>query len=141
MPPALDDALTKNMLQLLSYSPILLIFNGLWMISNRQIFDSWVNSISTTTDLMETGHTLKSMINRVQPSSPLLMICFVFLVIILIRNYFYSTLRKWGFTITKTEIVVDEDLPNFYEAVKLGDADWMVYENKNLRENYGFDML
>ena len=35
MPPALDDALTKNMLQLLSYSPILLIFNGLWMISNR----------------------------------------------------------------------------------------------------------
>jgi hypothetical protein len=31
-------------------------------------------------------------------------------------------------------------LPNFFNAVKLSDADWMVYENKNLRENYGFSM-
>jgi len=35
MPPALDDALTKNTLELLSYSPLLFLFNGLWMISNR----------------------------------------------------------------------------------------------------------
>ena len=35
LPPALDDALTKNMLNLLSYSPILLLLNGLWMLSNK----------------------------------------------------------------------------------------------------------
>jgi hypothetical protein len=32
-------------------------------------------------------------------------------------------------------------LPNFFKTVKLSDADWMVYENKNLRENYGFNMI
>ena len=37
--------------------------------------------------------------------------------------------------------MVDEDLPNFFEAVKLVDADWLVYENKNLRENYGFSFV
>lgn len=52
----------------------------------------------------------------------------------------YQTLVKWGYTLTRTEIVVDEDLPNFFEAVKLSDADWMVYENQNLRKGYGFGM-
>jgi len=37
--------------------------------------------------------------------------------------------------------VVDENLPNFFEAVKLSDADWMVFENMNLRENYGFQFI
>ena len=69
------------------------------------------------------------------------MICFLFVIIIALRSYIYSRLRKWGYTLTKTEIVVDEDLPNFFNAVKLSDADWMVYENRNLRENYGFSML
>ena len=35
LPPALDDALTRNMIKLLSYSPILFLLNGLWMLSNR----------------------------------------------------------------------------------------------------------
>ena len=38
MPPALDDQMTKNALSLLSYSPVLLLVNGYWMLSNKQIF-------------------------------------------------------------------------------------------------------
>ena len=34
MPPAMDDMLTKNALNLLSYSPILFLLNGYWMYSN-----------------------------------------------------------------------------------------------------------
>ena len=47
-------------------------------------------------------------------------------------------MNKWGFTMSSNEIEVDENLPNFFEAVKLSDADWVVYENSNLRDNYGF---
>lgn len=43
MPPAMDDQMTKNALSLLSYSPILLLMNGYWMLSNKQIFDSELN--------------------------------------------------------------------------------------------------
>jgi len=43
MPPALDDLLTKNAINLLIFSPILLLLNGFWMLSNKQFFDSSVN--------------------------------------------------------------------------------------------------
>ena len=46
-----------------------------------------------------------------------------------------------GYTITSHEIAVDENLPNFFEAVKLSDADWIVFENMNLRKNYGFNFI
>ena len=43
-----------------------------------------------------------------------------------------------GYTISQNKISVDENLPNFFQAVKLSDADWMVFENMNLRNQYGF---
>ena len=71
----------------------------------------------------------------------MLLIALAFIIIIVLRVMIYPTLTKWGFTLTRTEIIVDEDLPNFFQAVKLSDADWMVFENSNLRENYGFSMI
>jgi len=38
LPPALDDKLTKNMIALLYYAPLLMLFNGYWMLSNPEIF-------------------------------------------------------------------------------------------------------
>ena len=35
LPPALDDKLTENALNMLSLSPFLLLANGYWMLSNR----------------------------------------------------------------------------------------------------------
>ena len=71
----------------------------------------------------------------------MILICLAFIIMIGLRVTIYRYLTKWGYTMTKTEIVVDEDLPNFFKAIKLSDADWMVFENKNLREGYGFSMI
>ena len=60
------------------------------------------------------------------------------IIIIFVMRFFYRILERNGFTITSNQINVDENLPNFFQAVKLSDADWMVYENSNLRNNYGF---
>ena len=35
MPPALDNLLTNNCLQVMSYSPILFLLNGFWMLGNK----------------------------------------------------------------------------------------------------------
>ena len=35
-------------------------------------------------------------------------------VIVVLRRKFYHLLEKWGYTLTSAEIVVDEDLPNFF---------------------------
>lgn len=36
------------------------------------------------------------------------------------------------------EICVDEDLPNFFTAIKLSQADELLEEQINMRENFGF---
>ena len=47
-------------------------------------------------------------------------------------------MQKWGFVISTNVIEVDENLPNFFNAVKLADADWFVSESNYLKENYKF---
>jgi hypothetical protein len=39
----MDDRMTVNAMTLLSYTPILFLFNGYWMLSNRQMFMNEVN--------------------------------------------------------------------------------------------------
>ena len=68
----------------------------------------------------------------------MLLIAIPMIIIIFVMRFFYRILERNGFTITSNQINVDENLPNFFQAVKLSDADWMVYENSNLRNNYGF---
>jgi len=50
LPPSLDDKLTKNAIDLLKWAPLLLCFNGYWMISNKQIF------MNTWEFIEKTGH-------------------------------------------------------------------------------------
>ena len=38
LPPAMDDTMTENSIKMLSYTPILFLMNGYWMLSNRQMF-------------------------------------------------------------------------------------------------------
>ena len=90
---------------------------------------------------METDHNVKSMLTELQPSTPLVTLSFLFVVIVFMRLTVYPWLIRKGFTLTRAQIEVDEDLPHFFSAVKLSDADWVVYENKNLRETYGFDIV
>lgn len=43
MPPAMKNEISRNAMNILSYLPILYITNGVWMLSNKQIFDNFVN--------------------------------------------------------------------------------------------------
>ena len=63
---------------------------------------------------MVTGHTMESLFAKLQPATPMLLISLAFIIIIVLRATVYDYLTKWGYTLTKTEIVVDEDLPNFF---------------------------
>ena len=140
MPPALDDQMTKNALSMLAYSPVLLMMNGYWMLSNKQIFDSELNSLSTVTENMLTGHTFDTLF-VLDHAFPLLVLSLSVLFLILFSKIFVESMRRWGFVISKREIVVDENLPNFFTAVTLAEADWIIAENQNLREVYGFNMM
>lgn len=42
----MDDTMTLNAMNLLSYTPIMFLFNGYWMLSNRQLFENVINSLT-----------------------------------------------------------------------------------------------
>jgi len=89
---------------------------------------------------MLSGHTW-STVTQVNQATPILLISMAFVVIVVLRLFFYEQLTKMGFTLSSNDIEVDENLPNFFNAVKLGDADWLVSENKYMRERYGFNFV
>lgn len=39
-------------------------------------------------------------------------------------------LLKWGFSMSQDELEVDEDLPNFFTALMLSEADKIIAENR-----------
>lgn len=65
----------------------------------------------------------------------LLLLIPIFIIMVL-RTVAYPMLARWGFVISTNEITVDENLPNFFAAVKLKDADWFVSEANYLEKQY-----
>ena len=59
-------------------------------------------------------------------------------IIIIMQTFFKKTLRNWGFSFGGGKINVDENLPYFFNSIKLGDADWLIAENRVLKNEYGF---
>ena len=58
LPPALDDKLTQNLIKMLAFSPLFMLLNGYWMLSNEQMFNNKESWIPTYLARMPAGHTL-----------------------------------------------------------------------------------
>jgi hypothetical protein len=52
-------------------------------------------------------------------STPLLVMAAASIFIRFTQIVFSNQLQKWGFTMSAKDIMVDEDLPNFFTAVRL----------------------
>ena len=61
-------------------------------------------------------------------AAPLLLVAACAGGIRLVQACFAAKLRGWGFTMESDDIRVDEDLPNFFRAIKLSQADEVVKE-------------
>ena len=56
LPPSMDDRMTANAMRLFNYTPILFLFNGYWMLSNRQIFQNDINQLEFSNNQMTSSH-------------------------------------------------------------------------------------
>lgn len=118
LPPAMDDKMTANAVTLMSLSPIIFLINGYWMLSNKQMFENVINSKHSSEEEMPSGHDLGSLAEMSQ-ATPMLLISITLIVIHLGRSYFYEQMAALGYSITSTTIEVDENLPNFFNAIRL----------------------
>jgi hypothetical protein len=70
MPPAMDDSLSTNALNKLKWAPLFLLFNGFWMLDNRQIFaNTWAYK-ERLSDSMASKHIFNGI--EINWSTPLL---------------------------------------------------------------------
>lgn len=93
LPPMMDATMTYNAIRLLKYMPILFLWNGYWMLSNRQIFENIINKVQFSTQEMESSHTISSTIWVMRPTTPMLLFCFVNMVIGILRTFIPDKLQ------------------------------------------------
>lgn len=137
-PPAMDDALSKSVLSILKFAPIFLLFNGFWMLDNRQYFDNvWIYKNKVTHNMMS-GHFPNFKVNQ---ASPMLLAGFLCLVIVLIQMVVPDDmLKRSGFTMAREDMQVDEDLPNFFKALPISQSDMLIAEHEHMQAEYGFEL-
>lgn len=136
-PPALDDRLTKNTIEMVKFAPLLMLFNSYWMLSNQQIFKNKVTPIMNSSQHMVSNHEVEL---RVDWDTPVLLMSFAAIFLLKVQNLLGDRLIRLGFTMQAKVLEVDEDLPNFFKTVKLSQAYEIVAEEKNMRYNYGFGL-
>jgi len=85
---------------------------------------------------MKSSHYLTS-INNINWATPVALMAASAVFLIVFTKVFNDYLMQWGFSLQEKEIEVDEDLPNFFTCVKLSQADEVVLEENNMRENFG----
>jgi predicted PP-loop superfamily ATPase len=61
--------------------------------------------------------------------------------IFILQTFFNDLLSKFGFGFTDVEIEVDENLPNFFNAVKLSEREFITKENSYYKANYAMPLL
>lgn len=88
---------------------------------------------------MLSGHTFDTI--KVDQSSPLLLIGLAIFMIIMLQTFFKRQLKAWGYSFGGAKINVDENLPFYFTSIKLQEADWLLKENENLRDEYGFSII
>lgn len=69
---------------------------------------------------------------------PMQLFLFAHIVILIIMSFANKWMQKLGFTLGTKDIEIDEDLPNFFKAVSLGQANEVVMRDQYLMDVYGF---
>lgn len=120
LPPAMNDSIMGQVLNVLKFSPLFLIFNSFWMMDNKQMFDNQWNYKLYSLDRMPSGHLVT---HRIGQSSPLFYVCMTSICLLILQFVIPTELlMKAGFSMAKDDVRVDEDLPDFFDVVKLVDA-------------------
>lgn len=134
----MDNSLSDSVLSIMKYAPAMLLFNGYWLMDNRQFFDNVWHYKDKVTENMLADHYPSY---RVCQSSPLFLMSMTCIILIIVQIVIPAELLlKWGFSMSQDELEVDEDLPNFFTALMLTEAEKICAENRQMMNEYGFEL-
>ena len=135
----MDDSLSKSALALLQMAPLYFLFNGYWMLSNRQIFDNHWAYIMKSSDHMKSAHILN--LHSFNWATHVELFALAGVLIFLLQRFAKDYLRVLGISMaSEKDIEVEEGLPNFFEALKITSQDEVIKESENMKDNFKIEI-
>ena len=78
------------------------------------------NKVDSLNTEMHSSHDLSSML-EIKPTTPMVFILLLMLATALTWTFFFHKMKELGFTIGSCDLAVDENLPDFFAALKMSD--------------------
>jgi hypothetical protein len=128
-----DDALSKKVLKIIMWAPLLYLAFGYWMASSMQLLENThLTPIVTQSDVMPSSHTIGTVFTDFDTPGWFFL---VILLIVLLLRCLPSSLVPGMFSIddlvSRDEIV--QKLENYWQALERKDTEWTVKEEENCR--------
>lgn len=105
-PPLYDESLNRTAIKFLLFAPFMYLTIGFWMFDNVQIFHNLVVFRKNYNQHEPTGHNIRSFLDVSkwldEPSTPLLIILAVKIVLFFTRPFWYKSVRR--FWLSKTDL-------------------------------------
>jgi hypothetical protein len=132
-PPMYDDALSNTAINFCYCAPVLQMFFGYWMYSNKQIFGNHVIPIAEANSPNQSGHSIWNPI-EINQALPFLVMGTA-IVLFNIGRQIYSLFDRY------IRVSNFENLKPFIHYLKQSDRDWIVNEESFKRDHDGFKVL
>ena len=146
LPPMYDERLSQSVLKILSWAPLFYMGFGYWMASNKQMLS---NNNLYTRDRMSSPDTRHHTIDRVwtdaefywAPAWPMLAVFTFFLFVRMIGGPIVRCLSYIVPALADEEIILDEDIENYWLSLSEKDRNWSIGEAKYAEETLNLQIL
>lgn len=145
-PPMYDEKLNNNVLSLLTYSPLLFLSFGYWMLSSRQLLSNDISYAALDSDVRVTDHVWTEIFTAraysLCPHLPLIVTFWIFLFGTIFRDHIYKVLAAILPSLIKVgDLEIDEDLDNYFNTLDDHDRNWSIKEEENAITTLGLKTL
>lgn len=150
VPPSYDEKLSQAVLDTLMWAPLFYLGFGYWMASSKQLLSndyletSNKEALERASAVFESQHLWTSVFTPAgwaAPAWPMIFTFFVVLSFCLFGGLIFSQLKKISPFFKIGDVEIDENLPDYWDALDDVDKNWSYKEEENMRENYDVKCL
>lgn len=150
LPPSYDEKLSQAVLDTCMWAPAWYLAFGYWMASSKQLLsnDYLVSSqrenLERASSVFQSQHLWTSVLTPAGWAWPAFPMIFTFCLVLafnLIGGPITLQAQKCFSFLKVGDVVLDENLPDYWEALDDEDKHWSYKEETNMRENYGVSIL
>ena len=145
LPPMYDERLSQSVLNQLYYAPLFMLSFGYWMASNKQLLSNeHLASKERMSDPDITEHTIVGEIMggfKDGPAWPLLILFIILLVNLIFGSKVMQALYTCFPNLEIGDIVLDEDIDNYWVSLDDKDRKWAVEEDQYSSDMLGIQIL